>query len=78
MHTRISILALATVLLLMTGCAYHEYNGRGGGYYRDGDRHQSARIQTHRQHRQHRYEYRNHDRDDRRRLDREDSRRHHR
>ncbi|TWC38943.1 hypothetical protein FBY03_10569 [Pseudomonas sp. SJZ079] len=75
MHTRISILALATVLLLMTGCAYHEYNGRAGGYYRDGDRHQSARIQTHRQHR---YEYRNHERDDRRRPDREDSRRHHR
>ncbi len=75
MHTRISILALATALLLMTGCAYHEYNGRSSGYYRDGDRHQSARIQTHRQHR---YEYRNHGRDDRRRPDREVSRRHHR
>jgi len=73
MRTRISILALTTVFILMTGCAYHEYNGRGSGHYRNGDHHQSA---TNQKHRQHRYEYRNYERDDHRRPDREDSKRH--
>ncbi|WP_372877333.1 hypothetical protein [Pseudomonas sp.] len=42
MLARISMLALAAAFLLMSGCAYHEYNDRGRDHYRGADRHYSA------------------------------------
>jgi len=75
MLARISMLALAAAFLLMTGCAYHEYNDRSRDYYRGADRHHSA---GHHKPSQHRYEEQKYQHNKHRRSDREARRRKHR
>jgi hypothetical protein len=75
MLARISMLALAAAFLLMSGCAYHEYNDRGRDHYRGADRHYSA---GHHKPAQHRYEEQKYHYDKHRRSDRETRKRKHR
>ena len=72
MLARIAMLALAAAFLLMSGCAYHEYNDRGREHYRGADRHYSAG------HHKHRYEEQKYHYDKHRRSDRKARKRKHR
>ncbi|WP_318950791.1 hypothetical protein [Pseudomonas sp.] len=75
MLARIAMLALAAAFLLMSGCAYHEYNDRSRDHYRGADRHYSI---EHRQPGLHRYEAQKYRHDKHRRSDRETRKRKHR
>ncbi|WP_324733351.1 hypothetical protein [Pseudomonas paeninsulae] len=75
MLARLAMLALAAAFLLMTGCAYHEYNDRSRDHYRGADRHH---VIGHHKPSQHRYEEQKYQHNTHRQPDREARKRKHR